>query len=146
MIDHTDRKLITLLRHDGRRSISDLAADLGLTRATVRARLEKLEKTGEIVGFTVILRSDAIDLPVRGITMIEIAGRAADQVIATLSGFSEVSSVHTTNGKWDLVVELGTSDLIAFDQVLRRIRMIAGVANSETSLLLATPRSVKARL
>lgn len=146
MIDETDRKLITLLRHDGRRSISDLAADLGLTRATVRARLEKLEKAGEILGFTVILRSDAIDLPVRGITMIEITGRAADAVIAALSGFSEVSSVHTTNGKWDLVAELGTSDLIAFDQVLRRIRMIPGVANSETSLLLATPRSVKARL
>ena len=46
----------------------------------------------------------------------------------------------------DLVVELGTSDLIAFDQVLRRIRLIPGVTNSETSLLLATPRSVKARL
>ena len=63
-----------------------------------------------------------------------------------LSGFTEVSSIHTTNGNWDLVVELGTSDLIAFDQVLRRIRMIPGVTNSETSLLLATPRSVKARL
>lgn len=145
-MDDLDRKLITLLRHDGRRSISDLAADLGLTRATVRARLEKLEQSGEIIGFTVILRSDAIDLPVRGITMIEIAGQAADSVIDTLSGFTEVSSIHTTNGNWDLVVELGTSDLIAFDQVLRHIRMIPGVTNSETSLLLATPRSVKARL
>jgi len=145
-MDDLDRKLITLLRHDGRRSISDLAADLDLTRATVRARLEKLEQSGEIIGFTVILRSDAIDLPVRGITMIEIAGQAADTVIDALSGFTEVSSIHTTNGNWDLVVELGTSDLIAFDQVLRRIRMIPGVTNSETSLLLATPRSVKARL
>ena len=78
--------------------------------------------------------------------LIEIEGRAADAVIAALSGFSEISSVHTTNGKWDLVVELGTSDLIAFDQVLRRIRLIPGITGSETSLLLATPRSVKARL
>ena len=54
MIDETDRKLITLLRHDGRRSISDLAADLGLTRATVRARLEKLEKAGEILGMMLL--------------------------------------------------------------------------------------------
>ena len=91
-MDDIDRKLITLLRHDGRRSISDLAADLGLTRATVRARLEKLEQSGEIIGFTVILRSDAIDLPVRGITMIEIAGQAADSVIAALSGFSHIRS------------------------------------------------------
>jgi len=145
-MDAIDQRLITILRHDGRRSLSDLATELGLTRATVRARLERLKKSGEIIGFTVILRSDAIDLPVRGIMMIEIGGHSADAVIKTLNGFSEVSAIHTTNGKWDLVVELGTSDLIAFDQVLRRIRLIAGITNSETSLLLATPRSVKARL
>jgi DNA-binding Lrp family transcriptional regulator len=145
-MDAIDQRLITILRHDGRRSLSDLATELGLTRATVRARLERLKKSGEIIGFTVILRSDAIDLPVRGIMMIEIGGHSADAVIKMLNGFSEVSAIHTTNGKWDLVVELGTSDLIAFDQVLRRIRLIAGITNSETSLLLATPRSVKARL
>lgn len=145
-MDAIDQRLITILRHDGRRSLSDLATELGLTRATVRARLERLKKSGEIIGFTVILRSDAIDLPVRGIMMIEIGGHSADAVIKTLNGFSEVSAIDTTNGKWDLVVELGTSDLIAFDQVLRRIRLIAGITNSETSLLLATPRSVKARL
>jgi DNA-binding Lrp family transcriptional regulator len=83
---------------------------------------------------------------VRGIMMIEVGGRSADSVIGALNGFSEVSSIHTTNGKWDLVVELGTSDLIEFDQVLRRIRLIPGITNSETSLLLATPRSVRARL
>lgn len=145
-MDAIDQRLITVLRHDGRCSLSDLAAELGLTRATVRARLERLKKSGEIIGFTVILRSDAIDLPVRGIMMIEVGGRSADAVINALNGFAEVNAIHTTNGKWDLVVELGTSDLIAFDQVLRRIRLIPGITNSETSLLLATPRSVKARL
>lgn len=145
-MDSTDQRLVTLLRHDGRRSLSDLAEALGLTRTTVRARLERLRQSGEIVGFTVILRADAVDLPVRGIMMIEVEGHSADRVISALNGFPEVSAVHTTNGKWDLIAELGTSDLIAFDQILRRIRLIAGITASETSLLLATPRSVKARL
>lgn len=145
-MDALDRRLITFLRHDGRLSVSDLAAELGTTRATVRARLERLRQSGEIIGFTVILRSDAIELPVRGIMLIEIAGHVTDAVIRELSGFPEVSAVHTTNGKWDLVVELGTTDLIEFDKVLRRIRLVPGIAGSETSLLLATPRSVKARL
>lgn len=145
-MDTTDQRLVTLLRHDGRRSLSDLAEELGLTRTTVRARLERLRQSGEIVGFTVILRADAVELPVRGIMMIEVEGHAADRVIGALNGFSEVSAVHTTNGKWDLIAELGTSDLIAFDQILRRIRLISGITASETSLLLATPRSVKARL
>lgn len=146
IMDATDQRLVTLLRHDGRRSLSDLAEALGLTRTTVRARLDRLRQSGEIVGFTVILRADAVELPVRGIMMIEVEGHAADRVINALNGFPEVSAVHTTNGKWDLIAELGTSDLIAFDQILRRIRLISGITASETSLLLATPRSVKARL
>jgi DNA-binding Lrp family transcriptional regulator len=145
-MDSLDEKLVTLLRHDGRRSISDLAIDLGVSRATVRARLERLERSGDIVGYTVILRADAVDQRVRGIMTVEIEGHAADRVIRALGGFPEVSTIHTTNGRWDLVVELGTASLTEFDAVLRRIRLIPGITGSETSLLLATPRTTRARL
>ncbi len=145
-MDDLDTRLVTLLRHDARRSISDLAVDLGVSRATVRARMERLERSGEILGYTVILRADAVDQNVRGIMLIEIEGHAADRVIKALGGFSEVSTIHTTNGRWDIVVELGTDSLGAFDAVLRRIRLIPGITGSETNLLLATPRSTKARL
>jgi len=66
MADETDQKILTLLRHDGRRSISDLATELGLSRATVRSRIERMERQGDIVGYTVILRADAVSMPVRG--------------------------------------------------------------------------------
>lgn len=145
-MDDLDKRLVTLLRHQGRRSISDLAGDLGVSRATVRARMERLEKSGDIVGYTVVLRADAVDQAVRGIMLIEIEGHVADRVIRALGGFSEVSEIHTTNGRWDLVVELGTSTLTDFDAVLRRIRLIPGITGSETNLLLATPRSTRARL
>jgi DNA-binding Lrp family transcriptional regulator len=145
-MDDLDKGLVTLLRHRGRRSISDLALDLGVSRATVRARMARLEKSGDIVGYTVILRADAVDQPVRGIMLIEIEGHAADRVIKSLGGFSEVSQIHTTNGRWDLVIELGTGTLADLDGVLRKIRLIPGITGSETSLLLATPRSTKAKL
>ena len=145
-MDDFDKRLITLLRHDSRKSLSELAADLGTSRATVRSRLERLKQSGDIIGFTVILRSDTVDLPVRGIMMIEIAGHVSDKVIDTLSGFPEVTEIHTTNGKWDLVVNLGAQNLVDFDRILRQIRLISGITASETSLLLATPRSTKARL
>jgi DNA-binding Lrp family transcriptional regulator len=145
-MDDLDKGLVTLLRHRGRRSISDLALDLGVSRATVRARMARLEKTGDIVGYTVILRADAVSQPVRGIMLIEIEGHAADRVIRSLGGFSEVSQIHTTNGRWDLVIELGTETLADLDGVLRKIRLIPGITGSETSLLLATPRSTKAKL
>jgi len=145
-MDDLDHRLISLLRHNGRRSISDLALALGVSRATARARIEQMERRGDIVGYTVILRADAISLPVRGITLIEVEGRAADRVVDALGGIPEVTAVHTTNGKWDLVTELGAQSLADLDAVLRRIRAITGVAASETNLLLATPRSTRARL
>jgi DNA-binding Lrp family transcriptional regulator len=145
-MDDLDHRILILLRHNGRRSISDLATELDVSRATVRARIGQMERRGDIVGYTVILRADAISLAVRGITLIEVEGRAADRVVDTLAGVPEVTAVHTTNGKWDLVVEIGASNLTDLDAVLRRIRMIAGVTASETNLLLATPRSTRARL
>ncbi|MBN9029797.1 MAG: AsnC family transcriptional regulator [Rhizobiales bacterium 63-7] len=145
-MDELDEKLVTLLRHNGRRSISDLAVDLKVSRATIRARMEKLEREGGILGYTVILRADAVELPVRGIMMIEIEGRVTDRVIQTLGGFPEVSAIHTTNGRWDLIIELGAQTLTDLDQVLRRIRLVPGITSSETNLLLATPRSTRARL
>jgi DNA-binding Lrp family transcriptional regulator len=143
-MDELDQKLITLLRHDGRRSVSDLAVDLGVSRATVRSRMERMERSGTIIGYTVILRADAVELPVRGIMMIEIEGHVTDRVIKALGGYPEISSIHTTNGRWDLIVELATATLTDFDSVLRRIRLIPGITGSETSLLLATPRSTRA--
>ena len=108
--------------------------------------MEKLEQGGDILGFTVILRADKVDLPVRGIMMIEIEGHVTDRVVKTLGGYPEISAIHTTNGRWDLIVELGAETLTDFDAILRRIRLVAGITASETNLLLATPRSTKAML
>lgn len=145
-MDDTDRKLITLLRHNGRRSIADLSHELGITRATVRNRMEKLEASGEVLGYTVVLRADTLEQPVRGIVLLEIRGHAADQVVRQLRGFPEVTAVHTTNGRWDLIVEIGTETLAELDSVLRKLRLIPGISGSETNLLLATPVSTKASL
>ena len=145
-MDDFDQRLVTLLRHDGRRSVSDLALALQASRATVRARMQRLEQSGEVIGYTVVLKADVVSAPVRGITLIEVEGRAKDRVVDALSGFAEITAVHTTSGKWDLIAELSTDSLTALDSLLHRIRLIAGIGNSETPLLLATPRSSQARL
>jgi DNA-binding Lrp family transcriptional regulator len=62
----------------------------------------------------------------------------ADQVLRTLRGLPEVRALHTTNGRWDIVAELATDTLQEFDEALRRIGKVKGVANTETSLLLST--------
>lgn len=145
-MDDLDQRLVTILRHDGRRTVSDIAHELGLSRSTVRARIERLERRGDIVGYTVVLRADAVAPPVRGLTMIEVEGRMLDRVVDALAGFPEVGAVHTTNGRWDLVAEISAQSLTDLDAALRRLRLVQGITASETTLLLATPRSTRARL
>lgn len=142
-LDDTDERLIAVLRRDGRASISALAIELGIGRATVKARLDRLRRDGPIVGFTVVVDGDAGQRAVRGIMMIEIEGKGTSQILDGLFGLPEVQSVHTTNGRWDVVCEIGTDTLEALDNVLRRIRLIRGVANSETSLYLTTKRATR---
>jgi len=139
-MDDTDRNLLAALRRDGRAALSDLAITLGVTRATVRARIEKLTQSGEIQGFSVLTRGDLAESPVRALTSLAIEGPGMERIRRQLSGMVQVQAVHATNGKWDLIVELGTDTLEALDRVLRDIRRLEGVATSETSLLLSTSR------
>jgi DNA-binding Lrp family transcriptional regulator len=69
---------------------------------------------------------------------IEVEGNHLDKVLRTLRGDPSVHTLHTTNGRWDLIAEISADSLEAIDQVISRIRQIDGIARTETSLLLST--------
>ena len=135
--DDLDRRLISALRTDGRAPMSKLAAMLKVSRATVENRLSRLMERGVVMGFTVRVRDDH-DGRVRAIMSIEVAGKTTTAVIRSLRGIPEIHALHTTNGAWDLVAEISADTLPEFDRVLRDVRNIEGVLNSETSLLLSS--------
>ncbi|WP_026532801.1 Lrp/AsnC family transcriptional regulator [Arthrobacter sp. H41] len=137
-LDDLDRRLLSALRKDGRAPVASLARSLGVARATVNSRLERLIATGTIVGFSVRVRDELDPLAIRAVSLLAVEGRATSTVIGQLRGLPEITALHSTNGGWDLVAELQTESLAAFDQLLGRIRSIDGVINSETSLLLSS--------
>ena len=145
VFDQLDRDLIAILRRDGRAPLSKLADILGVSRGTVQNRLDRLTETGGLLGFTIRVREDYATGSIRAIMLIEVVGKSTTEVIRKLRGFTELQALHTTNGKWDLIVELGAQSLTELDAVLRRIRLIPGITASETNLLLATPRTARGR-
>lgn len=136
--DALDQGLISLLREDGRASVSELAKKLKVSRGTVQNRIEKLVTTGAILGFTIRAHEGLSQDQVRAVMMIEVTGRSTSQVIRQLRGIPELAKLHTTNGKWDLVAEITTDSLVEFDRILRIVREIEGIIASETSILLST--------
>lgn len=137
IIDDTDRRLLALLRDNARLPVSTLATMLGLSRTTVRLRMERMEANGTISGYGVRIGVPDKADDIRAITMIEVEGRATDNVARRLSGLPQVRSLYSTNGRWDLVAEVETASLPEFDEVLRTIRLIEGVSLTETNILLA---------
>jgi DNA-binding Lrp family transcriptional regulator len=137
-MDDVDRQLIALLRDDGRASVASLAQALRVARGTVQNRLAKLQADGTIVGFTVRLRPQAEAQRIRGLMTVEVEGRRQDAVVKALRGDPAVTGLHTTNGRWDLVVEIRADTLQEFDRVLVRIGQLDGITRSETNLLLTT--------
>jgi DNA-binding Lrp family transcriptional regulator len=137
-MDDTDRKLLSLLRDNARTPVSAMAKKLGVSRGTVQNRITKLEDSGQIVGYTVRLKPGVEKHRIRALTTIEVKGNEARAVLQALRGDPNVQALHTTNGRWDMVVELQAENLEAFDDVLARIRLIRGIASTETSILLST--------
>ena len=101
-------------------------------------RLDRLLASGTLLGFTIRVREDYDPDTIRAIMMIEVVGKSTGAVIRALRGLPELQILHTTNGAWDLVAEIQTASLGDFDRILREVRMIDGVLNSETSILLSS--------
>jgi len=139
-MDPADHKLIALLRQDARTSVAVLAKRLGVSRGTVTNRMRRLEDAGVIVGYTVQLKPDAQPQAIRAWMGILVDGNQTRAVVAALLGEPGVEALHDTNGRWDLLAEVraeSTTDLAA---VLERIRLIKGIVNTETNILLSSFR------
>lgn len=139
-MDDTDHALIALLRKDARTPVATLAAKLGVSRGTVANRLRKLEDEHVIVGYTVKLRPDAEPNQIRAWMGVVVEGNQSRAVIAALLGEPGVAALHDTNGRFDLLAELRAASNAELSAVLERVRLIKGIASSETSILLATYR------
>jgi DNA-binding Lrp family transcriptional regulator len=141
MMDDLDRRLLTLLRADSREPVASLAAKLKVSRGTVQNRIRRmLAPGGAIQAFTVRTLPEMEAARIRAIMCIAIEGERSGAVVKALKGFPEVDKIHTTNGRWDLVAELDTQTLADFSRTLDQIRLIDGIASTETSILLATQK------
>jgi DNA-binding Lrp family transcriptional regulator len=137
-LDDIDRQLIALLRDNARVPVVTLAKQLRVARATVQNRLTRLEESGVIVGYTVRLKPAAEAHRIRALMSIAVEGNRAADVLKVLRGHPNVATIHSTNGRWDLIAELRADSLENFDRVLGAIRLIDGIASTETSIFLST--------
>nr|WP_227258004.1 Lrp/AsnC family transcriptional regulator [Kangsaoukella pontilimi] len=137
-IDETDRDILRCLRENARTPVAAIAKRLDLARSTVQSRLERLESSGAIEGYTVRVSSAVRARPIRASALLEIEPRKLVAVMARLRQIDSIESVHTTSGRIDLLVTIAARTTEELDKALDTIGEIDGVTDSESLIHLTT--------
>lgn len=136
-LDDTDSRLLSLLGENARAPVATLARKLGLARTTVQARIDRLESSGAIAGYTLRL-GDSARPRLRATALLSIELRSGPTVLDRLKSLPAVESVHTCSGRFDLIVQLSADNTAELDDTLDKIGEAKGVKSSESLIHLST--------
>jgi DNA-binding Lrp family transcriptional regulator len=133
----SDQELLSLLRENARASTAELARRLKLSRTTVQSRIERLERQGVIAGYTVRMDAGAERGWIRAHIMITVLPRQMAAVVRALHAMTEVRTLHSVSGPFDLVALGVVPTPAAMDELTDRIGGIDGVERTTSSIVLS---------
>lgn len=135
---NADRTLLALLRENARIPVAELARRLGVSRSTVQSRLERLERTGTITGYSVKLSGDYLAQQLRAHLMVTVSPKLSAQVVKALDAILDVRTVHSVSGSFDMIVVLEAPSVAELDALIDRIGALEGVERTMSSIILST--------
>ena len=137
-LDPTDHALIARLREDARASVTDLAKALGLSRTTVQSRLERLERSRLITGYTVRLSEAHEAGLIHAYVMIAVHPKQAGVVAQQMAKMAGVRRLQSVSGAVDMIALAVASSASEMDALIDAIGALDGVERTTSSIVLAT--------
>ena len=141
-LDDFDRKILAVLRDNGRASNVEIAQNVGLSEAPCSRRVRRLEDAGVIQGYTARLQPDAIGLGFRAyVTLVldYITGSTAQQFIDRMAEIPEVVSCYIVSGGYDAILYVTAADSRAYSEIVfYKLRQIPGVKDVRSSFVMKT--------
>ena len=137
-LDPLDRQLLDLLKVNARLPMVKLAKALGCARSTAQLRLKALEDTGVITGYTVGVTANRSAPGIRAMVLISIESKNEPEVVRALTKRHEITKLYSVSGRYDLCALLSTESTHELDAVIDKMRLIKGVIETFSTILLAT--------
>jgi Lrp/AsnC family leucine-responsive transcriptional regulator len=138
-VEEIDRQIVALLARDGRMSFTDLGKATGLSTSAVHQRVRRLEQRGVIRGYAAVIDPEAVGLSLTAFVSVTPLDQAApDDVPDRLAEFPEIEACHSVAGDENYLLKVRTATPSALEQLLARIRAVAGVS-TRTTIVLSTP-------
>ena len=136
-LDGIDRELLALLQANARESITTLGKKLGVARTTVIARMERLQRSGVITGYSVRLNPATLEKSLQAYVGLSVEPRAGREVLKRLAKMPEIKLVCSVSGEFDYVAWIRAESPNALDRLLDEIGETEGVSKTTTSVVLA---------
>ena len=133
-MDSVDRSLLKLLAEDASRPLKTLAAEVGLSRSSVRDRIVRLKSQGIIRRFTIETAPE--NAKVGAMLLVRLAKTPDLAAVQAITRRPEVAHCYSLSGPIALLVELRGEDVSSVNQARDEIALLPGVADVETSLIL----------
>ena len=133
-----DQQMLNVLRENARASTTDIAKRLGISRSTAQKRLERLEESGIIAGYTVQMSSAYLDQEIKAHVSITVKPRMTAEIIKRMNKIDEVRAIYSVSGQFDLIAEVAALEINTLDTVIDAIISIDGVERTESSVILST--------
>ncbi|MET0308297.1 MAG: Lrp/AsnC family transcriptional regulator [Sphingomonas sp.] len=133
-----DPQLLALLRADARRNVSELAASIGVSRTAIYSSIDRLERLGTIVGYTVRLGEDYDRSLIRAHVMVKLYPKATQTTIDQLMTIPAVGALYAVSGEHDLIVMIEARHVNQLNDLLDEIGAMEGVERTTSSVILAT--------
>ena len=143
-LDPFDRKIVEILRVDGRISITDLAARVGLSKTPCQVRVKRLVASGVIRGFRAIVDPARLGLDHVAFTEVKLSDtreEALRQFNHAVRQIPEVEECHMIASSFDYLLKVRTADIRRYREVLgERISSLPHVASTSTFVAMETIR------
>lgn len=139
-LDAIDRRIIAALQADGRMTVQQLAAQVGLSASPCARRVRLLEQAGVIKGYAAVIDQAQIGLPISAFASIKLARQHEedlDSFASAVSRWPEVVDCYLMTGQRDYLMRIVVRDLEAYERFLKeKLTRLSNVASIETSFAL----------
>ena len=137
--DPVNRKLLSLLREDGRATYAEIGKRAHLSAPAAYERIRRLESAGVIQKHTVTIDPAAVGLPFCAFIRIGTAGdHGCDMIAANLAKNPEIEECHSIAGEDTVLVKARTRSPVELEYLIKRIRSIPGIVTTVTTVVLLT--------
>ena len=138
MMDDTERKIISVLQRDGRASLRKISEEVGVALGTVSNRVNRMEESGTIKGYSVILDPDKIGWNLNVVIGLRIEKGRLIEIQEKISRDHRVSGVYDVTGDYDSMIIARAKDREDLDNLIKNVMSIDGIERSLTHLVLNT--------